>query len=147
NLIKEEILKIRENGGTVIFSTHNMASVEELCDHIALINQSEKILEGRVRDIKNTYKNNLYEVCFSEGASDIRSFLPSPMTLESVENEEDCLKAKIKLMPGSGPNDLLSVLIPHVEVHSLHEIIPTMNDIFITTVNQYKHHHSTNPAN
>ena len=66
NLLKDEILALKDKGSTVIFSTHNMASVEELCDHIALIDRSKKILEGEVHDIKQQYKSNIFEVSYSE---------------------------------------------------------------------------------
>src|SRR5690606_24374177 len=65
NIIKEEILNLNKKGATIIFSTHRMESVEELCDSIVLINKSRKILEGKVRDIKNNYKSNTFEVTFS----------------------------------------------------------------------------------
>lgn len=138
NIIKEEILNLRDKGSTIIFSTHNMSSVEELCDYIALINQSQKILEGRVKDIKRAYKSNEYEITFSQTNGEIRDFLDPEMELIEINKEEEDFIARIRLLGNSGPNDLLSRFIPHAEVHAMHEIIPTMNDIFITAVNEDK---------
>jgi ABC-2 type transport system ATP-binding protein len=135
NLLKEEIFEIRNNGGTVIFSTHNMASVEELCDHIALINNSRKILDGSVKEIKNTYKANLFEVEYLSMAEDVRNFLPAGYSLENSSQEDGLSKARIKIPAGVSPNELLKSLMPHMTVHALNEIIPSMNDIFISTVN------------
>lgn len=143
NLIKDEILKLRAAGSSIIFSTHNMASVEELCDNIALLNQAEKILEGRVKDIKNTYKSNVFEVTFSHPTGEIRELLLNNMVLERIRSEDSDFIARIKLPDGSGPNELLSLLLPYTQVHALHEIIPTMNDIFITTVNNYQQEKKT----
>ena len=135
NLLKEEIFEIRKNGGTVIFSTHNMASVEELCDHIALINRSQKILDGSVKEIKNTYKSNLFEVEYLSIPGDVSSFLPAGFTLENTSQQDGLCKARIKIPAGASPNELLKFLMPHLTVHALNEIIPSMNDIFISTVN------------
>ncbi|MHC1708237.1 MAG: ABC transporter ATP-binding protein [Bacteroidales bacterium] len=138
NLIKEEILNLKAKGSTIIFSTHNMASVEELCDHIALINQSQKILEGKVKDIKRAYKANEYEVSFFQPGRHIRELLKPGIELLDLIEDDDHFKAKIKLAKEFTSNDLLSLLIPHVEIHAMHEIIPTMNDIFIAAVNEDK---------
>ena len=88
NLLKDEILEIKKNGGTVIFSTHNMASVEELCDHIALINHSRKILDGSVKDIKNNYKANLFEVEYVSMPENPADFLPPGFTLETYSTSK-----------------------------------------------------------
>jgi len=136
NLLKEEILKLRENGSTIIFSTHNMASVEELCDHIALINNSKKILDGNVKAIKKTYKTNTYEVNFTGFDEDLRSVLPSSYNVLFQKKEEDGSSAKIQLPVNSTTNDLLREMIPHSTIHSLNEIIPSMNDIFISAVTE-----------
>lgn len=136
NLLKEEILKLKDEGSTIIFSTHNMASVEELCDHIALINKSEKILEGKVRDIRHEYRANMWEVEYSDFASDIKSILPGNFQVLNSAPEEELVKSTIRMMNGSGPNDLLGHLLPHVQVHSFREVLPSMNDIFIQQVQE-----------
>jgi len=137
NILKEEILKLREKGATIIFSTHNMASVEELCDHIALLNRSEKILEGRVTDIKSTYRNNAYIIHYDGMESSLRPLLhPSYQILE--ENLEEKLKTvHIRIPKGTGPNDLINDLLPHITIHGFSEMLPTMNEIFISKVNEF----------
>lgn len=136
NLLKDEILNLRQNGATIIFSTHNMASVEELCDDIALINNSKKILEGRVNDVKNAHKTNTFSITYNDFENDLRTVLPSDFNLISQINIDTLKVAQIQLPPASTANHLLKLLMPHVSVHALNEIIPTMNEIFINTVNQ-----------
>ncbi|MFC2102100.1 ABC transporter ATP-binding protein [Bacteroidota bacterium] len=134
NLLKEEILNLKANGSTIIFSTHNMASVEELCDHIALINNARKILDGNVKLIKETHSTNTFEVRFNTFDRDLRSILPDSFEILQTGMDETLRVASIKLPPESKPNDLLALLMPHVTIHSLNEIIPSMNDIFIHEV-------------
>ena len=136
NLIKDEILRIKENGGTIIFSTHNMASVEELCDHIALIDKSKKILEGRVKDIKKEYKSNTYEINYTNRQKDLIEILSNNFKIIEQAKDEDTLRAKIRIMNGKNQNDLLGELLPYVSIHSFNEILPTMNDIFISKVKE-----------
>ena len=132
DLIKDEILELRDNGSTIIFSTHRMESVEELCDHIALINKSKKILEGTKKDIKNSYKSNTYTV-------EHRGFLNGSLdsqyqVLEQTALEDDFHQSIIKISNGAGPNDLLHNLISNTEVHTFIEKVPSINDIFIAKV-------------
>ena len=134
NLIKDEILAIRERGATIIFSTHNMASVEELCDHIALIDNSRKILEGSVKAIKQEYKSHTFELTYSQQKKDIKSILGNDFEIISDTKNEDFQLAKIKLLNGKDQNDLLSMILPYVTVISFNELLPTMNDIFISKV-------------
>lgn len=136
NIIKNEILNLRNQGATVIFSTHNMASVEELCDYIALINKSKTILQGKMKDIKNTYKSNTYEVLFNNFKDDIKSILNPDFTLIEQNKDEDLIKAKIQIPKTYTSNDLIQTLLPHVSIHSFIEVLPTMNDIFIKKVNE-----------
>ncbi|MCD4772024.1 MAG: ATP-binding cassette domain-containing protein, partial [Bacteroidales bacterium] len=131
NLIKEEILELRKKGATIIFSTHNMASVEELCDHIALINNSKKILDGKVFEIKNQYKSNTFEIAFSGYQGNISSLLNNSFELKDQTSENGFTKVKIKIADNASSNDLLKILIPQVKINSINEIIPSMNDIFI----------------
>lgn len=134
NLLKEEILDMQRKGSTIIFSTHNMESVEELCDNIALINNSHKILDGSVRDIKNKYKTNTFSVVHSQPDRTIEAYLPAGAELIKYENTEDGFNSVVRLIKDSNPNDLLASLLPHITIHSFNEIIPTMNEIFIQTV-------------
>lgn len=131
NLIKDEIFELREKGATVIFSTHRMESVEQLCDDIAMINKAQKILDGTKKDIKNSYKSNKYQVDY-KGAMGALSRQFS--TLETTKLEDDFTQAIIQTQKGQNPNELLSELITKTEVHGFTEVIPSINDIFITIV-------------
>lgn len=134
NLLKQEILRLRSEGSTIIFSTHNMASVEELCDDIALINRSRKALEGNVREIRKRFKTNTYEITYT-GNGVITAGLPAGCKVSNQYQEEEMTRVRIT-MPGEGkPNELLKSLMPNVEIHGFREILPTMEDIFLTTVN------------
>lgn len=138
NLLKDEILQLRKNGATIIFSTHNMASVEELCDHIALIDNSRKILDGKVKEIRNNYKDNVYEVAYSNLRGNIGEILDEDYSIINSGQNDDYQLASIKSENNSNPNKLISLLLPHMEIHSINEILPTMNDIFISSVEENK---------
>jgi ABC-2 type transport system ATP-binding protein len=137
NLIKDEILQLRNEGATVIFSTHRMESVEELCDHIALIHKANKILDGKLNDIKRAYKTNTFEVGLQtknvEGLTKTiqEKFEVLPATFKSLNDD---LKLNIKLNGTASSNELLSFLTSKAEVHHFVEVIPSVNDIFIQTV-------------
>lgn len=141
NLLRDEILELRNNGSTIIFSTHNMASVEELCDNIALINKSEKILDGSVKDIKRKYSTNSYQVQYRD-INGIPYHLKEPdfELLSSAINEGICT-ATYRLPSTKGPNDLLAAMLPNVSMVAFNEVIPSMNDIFISTVNSVNANH------
>lgn len=131
NVIKDEILNFAKEGKTIIFSTHRMESVEELCDHIALINKAEKILEGSKESIKEEHKTNTFNV---EHRFPIHG-LSDDFVIKKEENVEgDMFRTSIQILNGSGPNDLLKHLIDKVEVHTFLEKIPSMNEIFISKV-------------
>ena len=137
NLIKDEILRLREDGATVIFSTHRMESVEELCDDIALIHQSNKILEGNLVDIKRKYKISTYEVGIkTEDKSILQNQLSSKfdITPANFKTLDDELKLNIKIQGSETPNDLLSYLTSKGHLTHFVELIPSANDIFIQTV-------------
>ncbi len=137
NLIKDEILRLRDNGATIIFSTHRMESVEELCDDIALIHQSNKILDGKLVDVKRQYKTNTYEVGIKTGNNAIlqqelsEKFSVSGANFKTLDDE---LKLNVKLNNSDKPNDFLSFLTTKGEVSHFVELIPSVNDIFIQTV-------------
>jgi len=131
NIIKDEILNLAKEGSTIIFSTHRMESVEELCDHIVLLNKSEKILEGSKKSIKDTYKTNTFEI----GPKNLIDQMDDGFQIRSQEQVEDGFyKTSIRISNGRGPNELLKTLIDKVEVHSFMEKIPSMNEIFISKV-------------
>ncbi|UYZ65164.1 ABC transporter ATP-binding protein [Hymenobacter weizhouensis] len=135
NLIKDEILRLRDEGATIIFSTHRMESVEEMCDNIALINRSRKVLDGPVSAIKNEFKTQTYEV---EGKGRLMLLHPDFEVLKHQERENGYFYDVIKLHGGTTPNDLLRYLIGpgQVEVHAFRELIPSINDIFIRRVRE-----------
>ncbi len=135
NLIKNEILELKEKGTTIIFSTHNMGSVEELCDEIALINKSKKILDGNVKAIRKANATNTYQVEFRGNMIAFTNALWAGFELTEKMQLVDSCKATVKMLNNSTPNDVLASILPHVQVISFNEVIPTMNDIFISKVN------------
>ena len=135
NLIKDEIFELREKGATVIFSTHRMESVEQLCDDIAMIDKSKKILDGTKKDIKKSYKSNQYQVDYRGQLSSLSGGFS---LLETKSLEDDLSQAIIQTQAGQNPNDLLSELIHKTEVHGFIEVIPSINDIFIKIVEEGK---------
>ncbi|VAW15324.1 ABC transporter, ATP-binding protein [hydrothermal vent metagenome] len=134
NLVKQEILQLRDNGATIIFSTHDMGSVEELCDHIALINKSEKILDGPINKIREQYKSNIFEVTYKGDFDKLRSSLSKRFKiLEHTENNQ-ANSLKVQYLNGNSNNDLLNTLLPFAEIISFKELIPSMNNVFIKVV-------------
>ncbi len=137
NLIKDEILQLRDEGATVIFSTHRMESVEELCDHIALIHKSNKILDGNLQDIKRQFKTNTFEVgLVTENETELTQLLKTKFdtTMADFKSLNNDLKLNIKLKSTESSNDLLSFLTSNAQVNHFNELVPTANDIFIQTV-------------
>lgn len=135
-LIRNEILDLRKNGTTVIFSTHNMGSVEELCDHIALINKSHKILDGSVKEIRKTYRSNTYDIHFKGNIMGFTNAMWTGGELLSKHSQGEEHDVRVKLAANVKPNDLLKAVMPFAEINGLHEVIPSMNDIFIMKVNE-----------
>ena len=135
-LLKEEILNLRKKGTTIIFSTHNMASVEELCDHIALIDRSKKILDGKVSDIKSEYRSNAYRIAFDHFDGLLSSFLDDRFQIFDEGEDEDRRMASVRIADGYRSQDLLEQLVSKVNIQSYNEILPTMNDIFISVVRE-----------
>lgn len=132
NLIKDEILELRDSGSTIIFSTHRMESVEELCDHIALINRSKVILEGSKKEIKKSYQSGTYLV---EHAGAFRSSTHFSI-LKTELLEDNFYRSIVKVAEGTSPNFLLERLIAVTEVHSFVEKIPAISEIFIAKVEE-----------
>ena len=136
-LIAKEILQLRHEGATIIFSTHRMESVEEMCDEIALIDKSNKILDGKLDDIKRTFKTNTFQVGLkTSNAKEVtfelkQNFEVSPSNFKLLN---DSLTLNVKLPKGNTANDLLSFLTSRGEVQHFVELIPTANDIFIQAV-------------
>ena len=136
NLLKEEILKLRDDGATIIFSTHNMSSVEELCDHIALINNSKTILSGEIFDIINSFKSNIFEVNYKAPKELLMA--PNDFEIVSTFKTNGTYSSRIKIRNNKSSNELLQQIIPQVEVVGYKEVLPTINDIFIQEVNKSK---------
>ena len=135
-LIRDEIMKLKENGATIILSTHNMSSVEEICDDIALIYKSRKIIEGSVKEVKEARKENIFNVSFIGDKVKFSQALWIDAELIESKKVGNFETAKVRLLNDKTPNDLLQALLPHVEIHALHEEIPSMNDVFIQRVNE-----------
>ncbi|MBW1295598.1 ABC transporter ATP-binding protein [Aquimarina litoralis] len=139
NVIKDEILQLRDEGATVIFSTHRMESVEELCDHMALIHKSNKILEGKVTDIKKEYKSNTFEVgLLSDNNMELEKVLRDTFQIEPAHFKaiDEQLKLKISLDTKTQPNELLGFLSDKAQVVRFNEVIPSVNEIFIKTITE-----------
>jgi ABC-2 type transport system ATP-binding protein len=134
SLLKEEILTLKANGSTIIFSTHNMASVEELCDEIALINRARVVLAGKVDEIRRNYGDNIFEVTLNTVAPEAASWLSSEYRVLESKQENGRQKMSIQSFAGQPANHLLQLLLPHAEIREFRELIPTMNDIFIKVV-------------
>ena len=127
DLIKKEILALKEQGATIIFSTHRMESVEELCDHIALINQGKCILQGSVDEVKSAYRSHTYQLQFEGELKAVNNF-------EIISQKEN--SAVFKALKGKESNHLLQQLLPQVKVISFQEQLPSINDIFIQKVSE-----------
>lgn len=130
NLIKDEIYNLAKRGATIIFSTHRMEQVEEICDHIVLVNKGQKILDGTVNQIKQNFKENLFRVSFSN------KLLPEHVAtylFEVINKSENELV--IKRDPGSTNNEILNYFISHnLQIQSFNELLPSLNEIFIRQV-------------
>lgn len=131
NIIKNEILFLRERGATIIFSTHNMGSVEELCDNITLINKSRTILEGRVEDIRRQWAGNEYDIIF-EGDAEIRE--NGFFKIMKRERENNKTSVRIKTLSDMNTNEILLTAVKAGKVISFNPALPSMNEIFIRVV-------------
>ena len=136
NLLKEEILALRDKGATVIFSTHNMSSVEEICDHITLINKSKNILSGRVDEIRRRHGANIFEVAYRGEEADLRRAVEERCEiLEGAAEESVYRTLKLHVEHDEEVRQVIDAANRAVELRSFREIIPSMNDIFIRAVN------------
>ncbi len=135
NLIKDEILNLRKKGATIIFSTHNMASVEELCDNIALINNGKAILSGKISGIKERFKTNTYHVSYR---SENGIVLPANK-FEIISEKSDTgteKSAEVRILNGSTSNMLLQEIMNQAEVVAFNEVLPSVNEIFLEAVSK-----------
>jgi ABC-2 type transport system ATP-binding protein len=129
NLIKDQIYQLAKNGSSIIFSTHRMEQVEEICDHIILVNKGKKVVDGTVHDVKQRYKENLYSISIDK----LPAITESPIFEVIGRKDENTLIVKIQ--DGYASNDVLRHFIEgQANVNSFHEILPSLNDIFIKLV-------------
>ncbi|TCI91792.1 ABC transporter ATP-binding protein [Tenacibaculum sp. M341] len=138
-LIAKEILQLRDEGATIIFSTHRMESVEEMCDYIALIHKSNKILDGKLDDIKREYRTNIFEIGLkTDHPTEVQQKLKENFEVSSAnfKSLNEGLKLNVKLKNNNSANDLLSFLTSNGQVNHFVELVPSANDIFIQTVNK-----------
>lgn len=136
NILKNEILELKKKGATVIFSTHNMASVEEVCDDITLINKSRAVLQGSVGEVRQRFKENKFRIRYT---GDDGSLCGEGSLVSVSERREEGGYRECVVRPGAGavgmtPNDLIRYLLQHVELASFEELLPSMNDIFLQVV-------------
>lgn len=135
NLLKGEILNLRDKGATIIFSTHNMSSVEEVCDHITLINQSKNILSGNVEEIRHKHGSNIFEIDYRGKEEDIRKAIESRCEIMEVATSPIGInKIKLHIASDAEVRSVIAAANESVEMRSFREIIPSMNDIFIRAV-------------
>ncbi len=137
NMLKDEIAQLKEDGTTIVLSTHNMASVEEICDHIALINRSRKILEGDIFEVKNRFKKNIMAVEVSRFAEELPSRLQNQQfEICSRQDNDYYTRFEIKIPENHTTNEMLQLFMQYSDIHAFNEIMPTMNEIFIEQVEQ-----------
>lgn len=130
-ILTNEILELRDRGKTIILSTHNMESVEALCNNISLINKSQVVLQGNVAEIKQRFKQNIFEFKISDTAFNIESPL---FSLISQQQHTDCLTIRVHKNDAISNSQLIQTISAEHEILSFKEVLPTMNDIFIQTV-------------
>lgn len=137
NMLKEEILGLRDRGATIIFSTHNMASVEEICDHITLINKSQNILSGSVEEIRRRAGGNIFEVVYNADDDKLHTATANIATLlnESEGVVGGYRRVKMHIEDESNLREVITRLNEQCALRSLSEVMPSMNDIFIRAVN------------
>ena len=131
-LLKEEIINLREQGSTIIYSTHRMETVENLCDNITLINNGEKLLEGSVPEIKKKYSSNLFSLHGKGSLSENGK----TYNLISKKNNGETFEAKLGLLESKSLNDFILEVIDQIEIHSIHEELPGIHDIFIARIKE-----------
>jgi ABC-2 type transport system ATP-binding protein len=129
NLIKDEIFRLAKNGATVIFSTHRMEQVEEICNQIILVNKGKKILDGTVKEVKQQFKENLFRICFDAMP------LNTNNDAFTIVRQNDDYSLVVKINEGYTPNDILKYFLhSNANIYLFNEILPSLNDIFIRLV-------------
>jgi ABC-2 type transport system ATP-binding protein len=141
NILKDEIRYLNEQGATIIFSTHNMASVEEICDHITLIDNSRNVLSGEIHAIKDQFKTHTFNLTYKSEKKLSELLNETQYRITKQQKLRENYSADIQLLNGSTTNNLLTKLLPEVEVIAMQEILPSLNDIFIEVVNKNSYSH------
>ena len=136
NLLKNEILELQKQGATILFSTHNMSSVEEICDHITLINRSKIILHGGVQAIRHDYKEHLFKLQFKGSPERLSHILGEESIVKPAQMVNHVHEAMIRMTPDITSNQLLGKILDEVEIVGFNEILPSMNEVFIKVVEQ-----------
>lgn len=134
NLLKQEILELKKKGATIIISTHNMASVEEICDDIVLIDHAKKILEGKLFDIKQKFKKHLFYIELADFNQDIEEKMPSEFIITQKNKLPKGIGLTLRIPVEMKANEILHYFINQSEIITFNEILPSMNEIFIETV-------------
>lgn len=132
--LKQEMLQLKEAGKTLIFSTHNMASVEEICDEIALIDRSHVVLSGDIHEVRERFKENIFRIVVTDSES--FTCVPELFTVLSENPTEQYTEVHIRKAEDVSNSSLLAALSQHHEIRAFNEVLPSMNDIFIRTVTQ-----------
>ncbi|MCW1960924.1 ABC transporter ATP-binding protein [Chryseobacterium viscerum] len=135
NLIKDQIIDLKNNGTTIILSTHRMESVEEMCDYVALINNSKKIIDGRVFDVREKFKKNIFGVTLSDVSSDQFDYFKNKYDIFNLSNENNLVSFDLK--NEESQNNVLLDLVQVGKVRSFDERIPSMNEVFINAVSNH----------
>jgi ABC-2 type transport system ATP-binding protein len=133
DVIRDEILRLHDQGSTILFSTHRMDTVEELCSHVVLIDKAKKVLDGSTKDIRNQFKSHRYSVETKEPIN-FSNFPWQPETM-NLEKEE-CYASSFKLVDGQSPNELVADVIQHGEILGFREEMPSFHDIFVQVVSR-----------
>ncbi len=139
SMLKNEVLDLKEKGTTIIFSTHDMASVEELCDHITLIDKSKAILEGPVKEIRENFKSNIFDLEFDAVSEPLMNSIHDIYSIITSEKKVENNTLRVQLKSNQKSNDLLRTALQHVSISSFREVLPTMNEIFIKAVSDNTH--------
>ncbi|HCC93523.1 ABC transporter ATP-binding protein [Empedobacter falsenii] len=135
-IIANEILELRDKGTTIIFSTHRMESVEEMCDHVALINQSNKVLDGTIEEVRNQFKTGKFSIQLNEIPADSLQNLANEFEISDVRNINQRTEFNLLYNKETPTNVILDKLMQIGQVHQFKEIIPSMNDVFLEAVKQ-----------
>ncbi|MGV0828016.1 ABC transporter ATP-binding protein [Empedobacter brevis] len=135
-IIANEILELREKGTTIIFSTHRMESVEEMCDHVALINQANKVLDGTIEEVRNQFKTGKFSIQLDEIPADNLQILTNEFEISDIRNFNQRTEFNLLYNKDTPTNEILQKLMRVSQVHQFREVIPSMNDVFLEAVKQ-----------